>query len=78
MNNNKRNPQEYKETFSPVSTKDSFCIVMTFIIHFDLELHQIDVKTTFLNDNFFQDVYMDQPNDFIETGKKHMVCKLRK
>ena len=39
----------YKETFSPVSLKDSFRIIMALVAHFDLELHQMDVKTAFLN-----------------------------
>ena len=30
---------DFKETFSPISTKDSFRIIMTLIAHFDLELH---------------------------------------
>ena len=37
----------YKETFSPVSKKDSFRIIMALVAHYDLELHQMDVKTTF-------------------------------
>ena len=39
----------YNETFSPVSCKDSFKITMTLVAHYDLELHQMDVKATFLN-----------------------------
>ena len=39
----------YHETFSRVSTKDSFQINMALVALFDLELHQMDVKTTFLN-----------------------------
>ena len=42
---------DYKETFSPVSTKDSFRTIMALVAHFDLELHQMDVKTSFLNGN---------------------------
>jgi len=38
---------DYKETFSPVSKKDSLRIIMAMVAHFDLELHQIDVKTAF-------------------------------
>ena len=34
-------------TFSPVSCKDSFRIIMAFVAHYDLELHQMDVKMTF-------------------------------
>jgi hypothetical protein len=40
---------DYNETFSPVSKKDSFRIVMALVAHYDLELHQMDVKTVFLN-----------------------------
>ena len=39
----------FKETFSPVSSKDSFMIIMALMAHFDLELHQMDVKTMFFN-----------------------------
>jgi hypothetical protein len=40
---------DYNETFSPVSCKDSVRIIMALFAHFDLELHQMNVKTTFLN-----------------------------
>ncbi|WKA01022.1 hypothetical protein VitviT2T_019330 [Vitis vinifera] len=69
---------DYKETFSPVSKKDSLKIVMTLVAHFDLELHQMDVKTAFLNGELHEEVYMDQPDGFQDEGKEHMVCKLKK
>ena len=40
---------DQRETFSPVSLKDSFRTIMALVAHFDLELHQMDVKTAFLN-----------------------------
>ncbi|KAA0032875.1 Retrovirus-related Pol polyprotein from transposon TNT 1-94 [Cucumis melo var. makuwa] len=52
---------DYKETFSPVSKKDSLRIVMALVAHYDLELHQMDVKTAFLNGNLDEKVFMDQP-----------------
>ena len=51
----------YNETFSPVSCKDLFRIIMALVAHYDLELYQIDVKTAFLNGNLDKDVYMPQP-----------------
>ena len=39
----------YTEAFSPVSSKDSFRIIMALKAHFNLVLHQMDVKTAFLN-----------------------------
>ena len=55
---------DYKETFSPVSKKDSLRIIMTLVAHFDLELQQMDVKTTFLNGNLEEEVYMKQLEGF--------------
>ncbi|GJY94648.1 putative zinc finger, CCHC-type containing protein [Tanacetum coccineum] len=69
---------DYKETFSPVSRKDSLRIVMALVAHFDLELHQMDVKTAFLNGDFHEDVYMAQPQGFKSKGQEHLVCKLKK
>jgi hypothetical protein len=40
---------DYTETFYLVSCKDSLRIIMTLMAHYDLELHQMDVKTAFLN-----------------------------
>ena len=39
--------------FSSVSCNDSFRIIMVFMAYYDLELHQMDVKTTFLNGDFY-------------------------
>ena len=67
---------DFKETFSLVSTKDSLRIIMAIVAHFDLELHHMDVRTTFLNGDLVEDVYMSQHIGFEEVGKDHMVCKL--
>ncbi|KAL6325227.1 hypothetical protein AAG906_023072 [Vitis piasezkii] len=69
---------DFKETFSPVSTKDSFRVIMAIVAHFDLELHQMDVKTAFLNGDLDEEVYMEQPIGFVEVGKEDLVCKLNK
>jgi hypothetical protein len=55
---------DYHETFSPVSKNDSFRIIIELIAHFDLELHQMDVKTSFLNGDLEEEVYMKQPEGF--------------
>jgi hypothetical protein len=42
---------------------------------FDLELHQMDAKTTFLNEDLKDEVYMKQSKDFINNSQK--ACKLK-
>ena len=64
---------DYKETFSPVSSKDSFRTIMALVAHFDLELHQMDVKTAFLNGNIDETIYMVQPENFVYGDPKSMV-----
>ncbi|RDY04901.1 hypothetical protein CR513_11324, partial [Mucuna pruriens] len=74
-NDSKKEDIGYKETFSSVYSKDSFRTVMALVAHFDLELHQMDVKTAFLND---ETIYMVQPKSFVSNKFKSMVCKLKK
>jgi hypothetical protein len=69
---------DYNETFSSVSSKDSFRTIMTIMTHYDLELYQIDVKTTFLNGNLYENVYMAQPKIFVVEGKENLGCHLTK
>ena len=69
---------DYHDTFSPISKNDSFWIIMALVAHFDTELHQMDVKTTFLNGDLEKEVYKKQPEGFITNGNDHIVCKLKK
>ena len=69
---------DYMETFSHVSKKDSLRIIMALVAHFDLELHQMDVNTTFLNGDLEEEVYMKQPEGFPSSDGEHLVCKLKK
>ena len=69
---------DYKETFSQVSKKDSLRIILALVAHFDLELHQMDMKIAFLNDDLKEEVYMKQPEDFIKKWNENLVCKLKK
>ncbi|RVW34949.1 Retrovirus-related Pol polyprotein from transposon TNT 1-94 [Vitis vinifera] len=63
---------DYKETFSPVSSKDSFRVIMTLVTHYDLELHQMDVKTAFLNGNIDETIYMVQLENFESNDSKQL------
>ena len=69
---------DYKEIFSPLSSNDSFRTIMTLVVHFDLQLHQMDVKIAFLNGDIEETIYMVQPENFVLGDSKSMVCKLKK
>jgi hypothetical protein len=45
---------DYNDAFSPVSSKNSFRIIMTLVMQYDLEFHQMNVKTTFLNGDLYK------------------------
>ena len=44
---------------------------MTLVAHFDLELQQMDVKTTFLNGNLQEEVYMKKQKGFSSSSGEY-------
>jgi hypothetical protein len=51
---------------------------MALVVHYDLKLHQIDVKTAFLNEDLYENVYIAQPKGFVIEGKENLGCHLTK
>ena len=51
---------------------------MALVAYFDLELHQMNVNTAFLNGELEKEVYMKQPEGFSSSDGDHLVCKLNK
>ena len=68
----------YKENFSLIFLKDSFRTILALMAHFDLELHQIDVETVFLNNDIDERIYMVQQENFVSRDPKNMVSKHKK
>ena len=68
---------DYDETFSPVAMTKSIRILLAIAAHYDYEIWQMDVKTTFLNGNLTEEVYMTQPEGFTSKDS-NKVCKLQK
>ena len=67
---------DYEETFSPVAMVKSIRILLAIAAHMDYEIWQMDVKTAFLNGRLAEDVYMSQPEGFVDPRNKGKVCKL--
>ena len=53
-------------------------MVITIIALRGLEIHQIDIKTTFLNGDLDREIYMEQHEGFSTPGQNKKVCKLVK
>ena len=69
---------DYKDVFAPVARYNSIRVVLAVANALNLELHQMDVKTAFLNGKLEEDIYMAQPEGCIDKDKPDMVCKLNK
>jgi hypothetical protein len=69
---------DYDETFSPVAMLKSIRILLAIAAYFDYEIWQMDVKTAFLNGNLSEDVYMTQPEGFVNPKNAGKICKLQK
>ncbi|KAL6333744.1 hypothetical protein AAG906_028930 [Vitis piasezkii] len=69
---------DYFDTYSPVSRITSIRMLIAIAAINNLEIHQMDVKTTFLNGELDEEIYMDQPEGFIAPGQERKVCKLVK
>ena len=69
---------DYFDTYSPVSSITTIKILITLASIHNLVIHQMDVKTVFLNGDLDEEIYMEQPEGFIVKGQEHKVCKLVK
>ena len=67
---------DYFDTYSPVSSKTSIRIIIALAALYDLEIHQMDVKTAFLNGDLEEEIYMEQPEGFIVPRQERKVCSL--
>ncbi|KAG5527251.1 hypothetical protein RHGRI_028223 [Rhododendron griersonianum] len=69
---------DYFDTYAPVARITSIRILMALASIYHLQIHQMDVKTAFLNGDIDEEVYMDQPEGFVLPGNERKVCKLTK
>ena len=67
----------YNEVFAPVSKHTTLRTLLALAAAEDMELHQLDIKTAFLNGDLEETIYMQQPEGYAEGGP-NMVCHLRK
>ena len=69
---------DYFDTYSPVTRITSIRMLIAIATLHNLEIHQMDVKTVFLNGELDEEIYMEQPEGFIVPGKEKKMCRLVK
>ncbi|GKF40290.1 retrovirus-related pol polyprotein from transposon TNT 1-94, partial [Tanacetum coccineum] len=69
---------DFEESFALVARLEAIRIFLAFDTHMNMVVYQIDVKTAFLNGNLSEEVYVSQPNGFVDKDKPNHVYKLKK
>ncbi|GJR94306.1 putative ribonuclease H-like domain-containing protein [Tanacetum coccineum] len=69
---------DFEESFAPVARLEAIRIFLAFAAHMNLVVYQMDVKTAFLNDNLQEEVYVSQPDGFVDLDNPNHMYKLKK
>ena len=67
---------DYTKTFAPVAKMNSIRLTLATAAAQGWVVHQMDVKSAFLNGDLHEEIYMEQPHGFIQDST--MVCRLKK
>ncbi|GJV13344.1 retrovirus-related pol polyprotein from transposon TNT 1-94 [Tanacetum coccineum] len=68
----------FEESFAPVARLEAIRIFLAFAAHMNMVVYQMDVKTAFLNGNLREEVYVSQPDGFVDKDNPNHVYKLKK
>nr|GFA37503.1 copia protein [Tanacetum cinerariifolium] len=68
----------FEESFAPVARMEAIRIFLAYAAHKGFTVYQIDVKTAFLHGSLKEDVYVCQPEGFIDVDHPSHVYKLKK
>ncbi|KAK1612693.1 hypothetical protein QYE76_036366 [Lolium multiflorum] len=70
--------EDFFDTYSPVARLTTIRVLLSLPASHGLRVHQMDVKTAFLNGELEEEIYMEQPDGFVVDGQEGKVCKLLK
>ncbi|GJR55065.1 retrovirus-related pol polyprotein from transposon TNT 1-94 [Tanacetum coccineum] len=69
---------DFKEYFAPVARLEAIRVFIAFAAHMNMVVYQMDVKTVFLNGILHEEVYVSQPDGFVDPENPNHVYKLKK
>nr|GEZ57274.1 retrovirus-related Pol polyprotein from transposon TNT 1-94 [Tanacetum cinerariifolium] len=69
---------DFEESFAPVTRLEAIRIFLAYVAHKNMVVYQMDVKTAFLNGNLREEVYVSQPDGFVDQDNPNHVYKLKK
>nr|GFA81963.1 retrovirus-related Pol polyprotein from transposon TNT 1-94 [Tanacetum cinerariifolium] len=69
---------DFEESFAPVASLEAIRIFLAYAAHKNMVVYQMDVKTAFLNGNLREEVYVSQPDGFVDPDNPNHVYKLKK
>ena len=70
--------EDFFDTYSPVARMTTIRVLLSLATSYGLLVHQMDVKTAFINGELDEEIYMDQSDGFVVKGEERKVCKLLK
>jgi hypothetical protein len=56
--------------FPPIAKMNSIHLVLALATSYKWEVHQMDVKSTFLHGDLQEEIYMEQPPGYIQNDSK--------
>ncbi|GJY09068.1 retrovirus-related pol polyprotein from transposon TNT 1-94 [Tanacetum coccineum] len=69
---------DFKESFAPVAWLEAFRIFIAYAAHKSFPVYQMDVNTSFLNGPLKEEVYVNQPDGFVDSHHPNKVYRLKK
>jgi hypothetical protein len=69
---------DYNETFSPVIKPSTIRIILSLVVQFNWSIRQLDISNAFLHGFLGEEVFMEQPQGFVDKDYLHHVCRLHK
>nr|GEX12562.1 hypothetical protein [Tanacetum cinerariifolium] len=69
---------DFENSFAPVARLEAIRIFLAYAAHKNMVVYQMDVKTAFFNGNLREEVYVSQPDGFVDPDNPNHVYKLKK